>query len=259
MPKSQSSVAPALDRGLSILESLAQTPHAQTLTQIASRVGLSVSEIQRVVAVLQQRGYLVREDAGAYRLSSRLFRIATSYPPFRDLAARALPSMQGFADETLESVHLSVLADDRLLIVAAVEGRGLVRLNLQLGSTQSPQATVSGRVLLARLPDAEFQASLKRWRITGKAKRQLEQRCAAIGEAGFEHSKSELVEGIEDLGVVIVVPDGTALAALTTSWLPRKNTNSGRAMRGSSAAQTARLLTALRSAAQRIAEAYERA
>ena len=68
MPKSSSS-APALDRGLAILEAMSQISEALTLTQIARRLGLSVSEIQRVVNVLSERAYLVRGTDGAYRLS----------------------------------------------------------------------------------------------------------------------------------------------------------------------------------------------
>ncbi len=218
-PKAGTSVAPALDRGLTILESLAQTSSSLSQTEIAREVGLTVSEIQRVVLVLHQRGYLVRDAVGHYRLSSKLLRLATQYPPLRDLAARALPAMQQFADETTESVHLAVLRDDRLVIVQNVEGRGLVRLSLQMGSAQDPATTVSGRTLLAWLDPVEVEAFAKRTRIPARSLNKLRRRLRAVKLQGFEHSKSELLEGLEDLGVPIVLPGETAVAALTTSYL----------------------------------------
>jgi hypothetical protein len=44
----------------------------------------------------------VRDARGAYRPSSKLFRLATAYPPFRDLMSRAIAPMQQFADATSE-------------------------------------------------------------------------------------------------------------------------------------------------------------
>jgi IclR family acetate operon transcriptional repressor len=167
--------------------------------------------------------------------------------------------MQAFADETSESVHLGVLSDDQLLIVASIEGRGLVRLNLQLGATQPPHSTVSGRALLAHLPPTDFEAMTERLEITRAECKQLQKRCAAIRKRGYEHGKSELVEGIEDLGVVVALPQGSALAALTTSWLPRRRTGNTTATKRNAEARTKELLEALRQAAQKIADAYERA
>ncbi|HEY4160380.1 MAG TPA: helix-turn-helix domain-containing protein, partial [Polyangiaceae bacterium] len=117
--KSQSDV-PALDRGLDVLEQMAVSADALSLTQIARAAGRTVSEVQRTVARLTRRAYLVRDSQGHYRLSTKLFRLATTHPPFRDLVARSMPAMHGFTDATSESVHLGVLSDDLLLLVAQV-------------------------------------------------------------------------------------------------------------------------------------------
>ncbi|HEV8244255.1 MAG TPA: helix-turn-helix domain-containing protein, partial [Polyangiaceae bacterium] len=111
--KTSKSAVPALDRGLDVLEAMAGSSGARTLTEIARVLGRTVSEVQRTVAQLALRGYLVRDDRGTYRLSSKLFRMATAFPPFRDLVSRASTPMQQFADSTNESVHLCVLSDDQ--------------------------------------------------------------------------------------------------------------------------------------------------
>lgn len=222
MAKTTTSVAPALDRGLALLESLSRVTDPLTLTQIAQRLDLSVSEIQRVVNVLRERRYLVRDARGGYRISSKLYRLATAYPPYSDLAARATGAMQRFSHETNESIHVGVLSDDELLIVATVEGRGLVRVNLQLGALQVATSTVSGRVLLAYSGDDVFDAIAERTGLSRAARTRLRKQFTTIRNRGYEHSKSEAVEGIEDLGVPVLTPDEQVIAAVTTTWLPFK-------------------------------------
>ena len=162
-PKSS---VPALDRGLDVLELMAACAEPLTLTQIARRLNRTVSEVQRTIARLCDRGYLVRDPLSAYRLSSKLYRIAAAYPPFRDLVARSLLPMQEFADRTSESVHLGVLSEDRLVLIGQIEGRGLVRISLQPGAAQDPTKTVSGRILLASLPEPELEAFMTRGRVS---------------------------------------------------------------------------------------------
>ena len=241
------SVAPALDRGLAILELMCQTSHSLTQTEIAHALELGVSEIQRVIAVLRERGYLVRESGGSYRLSSKLFRIATAYPPLGDLAARALPAMQEFAEVTAESVHLALLRDDQLLIVQNVEGRGLVRLSLKLGSTQPPLSTVSGRTLLAWLDEHELLGFAERQGLSSSALVRIRKRLRAVKARGHEHSKSEVLQGLEDLGVPIVLSGERAVAALTTSFLLPKH----------GSPKLKQLVRHLQRAAARIARCYE--
>lgn len=230
-----------------MLELLSQTRGSLTQTEIAQGVALSVSAIQRVVLVLRESGYIVRDNAGRYRLGSKLFRLATEYPPFVDLSARALPAMQRFADETGESVHLAVLRDDQLLILQNVEGRGLVRLSFRLGSVQEPTHTVSGRTLLAWLDPEQLLAFGERVGYSTREFAVLKRRLAAVRSRGYEQKKSEFLEGIEDLGVPILLPGNRAVAAVTTSFLlPRQRT-----------VRRTPLLDPLKRAAEAIARVYE--
>ena len=57
--------APALDKALDILELLANEAGGLTQTEIAEAVGRNVSQIYRVLATLERRGYLTRDDRSA--------------------------------------------------------------------------------------------------------------------------------------------------------------------------------------------------
>ena len=69
--------APALEKGLDILEHLSQSESGLTQAEIARVLGRSVSEIFRMLVVLQERGYITF-DAGSdrYVLTTLLFEIA---------------------------------------------------------------------------------------------------------------------------------------------------------------------------------------
>jgi len=241
------SPVPGLDRGLDVLECLASAAEPLTLTAIARALGRTVSEIQRTLAQLTLRAYLVRDDHGGYRLSSKLFRLANSHPPFRDLVARALGPMQRFADATNESVHLGVLSDDQLLLVAQAEGRALVRVTLEVGRLQPAVTTVSGRILLTGLDRREQVALFTRQRIAPSARKKLRAALAAIALSAHDYAESRFFRGVHDLGVPVALPDGRVIAALTTSWLQTR--------RGPS--RVKELLGPLKAAARTIADAYE--
>src|SRR4051812_18741900 len=90
--------APALEKGLDILELLSNEAQALTPNQIAGRLDRSVNEIFRMLETLQRRGYLHRSDVGpAYRLTPKLFELGNRQPQMRRLLDVALPRMQQLA------------------------------------------------------------------------------------------------------------------------------------------------------------------
>lgn len=236
--KPLSSPVPALQRGLDLIEHMATRGGAVTLSQLARDMDRDVYQIQRTVACLHERGYLTRDAAGVYRLSSKLHRLAQAHPPQRELVARAYPAMADYARDTGESVHLGIMAEQRLLLVAEVPGAGLARVSLQMGALLEPELTVSGRILLA------FASHLNEG--APGAKGALAGRLAEIRDQGYEFAASGYVEGIWDLGVPVLTSDGAAIAGLTSSWLQLR----GQKQRWKE------LLPELRRCAARVAAAY---
>ena len=52
--------APALEKGLDILELISEAPAPMSLAQIGQRLGRTSGEIFRMLAALERRGYLAR-------------------------------------------------------------------------------------------------------------------------------------------------------------------------------------------------------
>src|SRR5579864_3719269 len=82
---------PALEKGLDILELFASEPSGLTKSDVARRLGRTVSEIFRMLVCLEERGYISQShDEERYRLTLRLFRLAQEYPPTKRMTGSGL-------------------------------------------------------------------------------------------------------------------------------------------------------------------------
>src|SRR5215207_1807757 len=71
------SQAPALQRGLSVLELLAEREEGATLSEISSALHLSPASIFRLTGVLEECGYVLREEPSRrFRLTRKLLLLA---------------------------------------------------------------------------------------------------------------------------------------------------------------------------------------
>ena len=139
--------APALEKGLKILEFLIAANEPLPLSRIAEGVDFKVSEIQRMVDYLSQERYIVRTQAGAYHPGIKAFGLADLQRESA-LISRSEGPLKRFTLKTSESVHLGVLAERMLHVVYNAEGRGTVLISIK-PSLYDAADTVSGRLLLA--------------------------------------------------------------------------------------------------------------
>ncbi|MBN8806804.1 MAG: IclR family transcriptional regulator [Sphingomonas sp.] len=207
--------APALEKGIDILELLGDEPFGLTITEIAQRLGRSVSELFRVVVVLDRRGWLHKDMASdRYRVTYKLLELAHRATPAQELTHVATPLMHALAAAALQSCHLVVVNGARGLIVARQESPDTAGFAVRLGTAIDLQTTCSGRVLLA------FAEDDRRADLLGKsAPRALTDQLAAIRAQGYATSPSARMAGVSDLSCPIFGFDGHVVAALTIPFL----------------------------------------
>ena len=98
--------APALDKGLDILEVLASADQPLGLNALAKAMGRTVSEIFRMAVTLEQRGYLSLDGNDRYSLSLKMLELSHRQQPLRSLVATATPLMRELAGRAYQSCHL---------------------------------------------------------------------------------------------------------------------------------------------------------
>lgn len=138
---------PALEKGLDILELLADTAGGLGQSEIAEATGRSVGQIFRVLGVLERRGYVVRDrQSGLYSFSMAAFDLAHRHPPLRGLISLATMPMRELSDRVRQSCNLSVLDAGRVRIVAQVESPADFGYRVRVGAV-FPVETATGEVL----------------------------------------------------------------------------------------------------------------
>ncbi|MFV0385093.1 IclR family transcriptional regulator [Paracoccus sp. (in: a-proteobacteria)] len=231
MPKSDDSVAeptrkyaaPALEKGLDILELLATEEFGLSQTEIARHLDRSVSEIFRMLVVLQERNYVVLDPlTDRYALTTLLFEIAHRTPPIRRLTMLAGPVMQRLAREVNQSCHLAILSSDGVLVIGQVNGPGNSVMSVRLGAKIELWRASSARVILAFQPaevlaDCFARVPLPETITSGELHADLEK----IRRAGHEVRDSYVVRGIVNISAPVFDHSGLAVAALTIPHMER--------------------------------------
>ena len=216
--------APALEKGLDILEALAHSQTPLTLTELGRTLGRSSSELFRMLTVLEGRGYINKgESTGDYSLSLKLYELAHVHPPVMNLLAAAAQPMEDLAAELRESCHLSVLRDGMLVVLKEVLSPARVRLSVPVGGRFSPIDTVSGRLLLAYFSEdalAAFQTNCAVYQAMDRASQiSFSARLVEIRETGVSTAVSETHLGVSDAAVMVGNPQVGLGAALAVASL----------------------------------------
>lgn len=212
---------PALDKGLDILELLAQHPTGMTKSQMARELGRTVSEIFRMLLCLERRGYIAQLSEENYSLTLRMFELVQQHPPTERLIADALPVMQRLADATVQSCHLGVLDRGRVVILAQQNAPSNVGFYVKLGTSVGLMEASSGYVILAHQDEEHRTRTLTEYRDVSHAPipADLDLHLRRIRKTGYERSPSFIVKGVVNISFPVLNHLGSAVAALTIPYI----------------------------------------
>lgn len=218
--------APALDKGLDILELLATQPHGLTRAEIVKEMDRSASEIYRMLERLVARQYVMRNPSGdRYALSLKLFALAHMHPPLSRLINQALPIMDDFARRAEQSCHMGVYDRGNVLISAQINSPRGWSFSVQRGARVGLLDTASGHLLLAYADQGSYQRMLAEHSpLDGEVpitESQLAATLQSIRQKGYLERDSAQSFGVVDISFPILGPDNTALATLTCPYIRR--------------------------------------
>ncbi len=214
--------APALEKGLDILEVLSSDEQGLNISALAKKLGRSVGEVFRMVAVLEQRGYIqLRENSDVYVLTLKMFALSHRFPPIARLSAAAVPIMKGLAQQTSQSCHIVTYYDGRGHIVGQQDAPTARILSVRLGAEAPLLDTCSGHVLLAFASgfDRKSMVQLIPKHQRRPRKGELERLVKRVRSQGFESIESAQIQGVRDFGYPIFDHTGHVAAALVIPYV----------------------------------------
>jgi DNA-binding IclR family transcriptional regulator len=213
--------APALEKGLDVLELLSKHGVPMTPSQMSVDLGRSVSELFRMIQVLEFRGYIEQSSDG-YRLTNRLFTLGMAQAPIKSLSEVALPAMRELAVATGQSCHLVVPSGDQIVVIGRIESPGDLGYSVRIGYRRNLIEATSGLLLYGcaspatkdylRVRLADQHGAQKTGRFIKAAE--------AAGAEGHVERDSDFVKGVTDLVAPIMGADGI-IATLITPFIQR--------------------------------------
>jgi len=215
--------APALEKGLDVLELLATTSTPMTLTAIVNELGRSHGELFRMVQVLEFRGYIEQDSsADGYLLTERLFSLGMQRPKTHSLVEVSLPVMRQLSQDLGQSCHLALHTLGEMVVVARMESSEQLGFSVRVGYRRPLVKAASGAVLYAFQPEdvRHRWESLLNPPLSGEDLTDWRAHADEIRKRQVELTPSRFVAGVTDISAP-VMRGGAAAAALTVPFLEK--------------------------------------
>ncbi len=221
--QSSESILSTLDKGLHVLEVIANAGVAEglTLMELSRAVGMHPTTLFRTLATLQSREYVKRDHAtDRYRLGTRILSLASTLLKDLDIRQVARPTLQALTNDTQELVHLAVFDDGDVVTVDRLEGKHTISLRTQIGARRPAYCTAAGKAILASLPDGEVDRVLASGMppvtprtITSRAV--MHEHLAEVRRRGFSWDDEEILEGVRCVAAPVFWYEGRVLGAVS--------------------------------------------
>ena len=213
---SDKSSVQVIARAATILRALEEESAGLSLGQIAQRVNLPRSTVQRIVAALQAEQLVISATPnGRVRLGPTILRLAASLSS--DFLALARPVLERLSNELHETVDLAVVKRDHLIFIDQVSGSQRLRTVSAVGESFPLTCTANGKAYLAQLSNADVEALVGRT-YTARTPHSLTRLDALLRElaivrrSGVAFDREEHTLGICAAGVAFRDPLGNPVA-----------------------------------------------
>lgn len=203
-------------RAAKVLRALEGESDGLSLAQIAQRVGLARSTVQRIVDALSEEHFLIAASpTTGVRLGPALIRLAASAHVEFDQITR--PLLAKLSQKVGETVDLSVLKGTVAVFTDQVQGVHRLRAVSAVGETFPLHCSANGKALLSVLDEQKLDKLLRAPlpRLTAKTivhRADLLKAIESVRRSGVAYDLEEHTEGICAVGTAFLDPIGRAVA-----------------------------------------------
>ena len=213
----------SLRRAAAILDLLLDADEPLPVSVLTTRLGIPKSTAYEIVRTMAELNLLETSSQGTVVLGRKLFELGMAYKSHIDLMKEGSRIVEELRDETGETIQLSVLENDMMLVLLKEEGSMPVRIISRIGSRVPVNWAAAGRLLVSDLDDVALRAALVRsisQSPTGKAAVDIDELIAQIRAARAQGHATELGEVNEHAGCVaapVIDASGRCIAAISAA------------------------------------------
>jgi DNA-binding IclR family transcriptional regulator len=139
----------AVERALTVLDAFHAEKPAMTLAELAAATGFYKSTILRLAGSLERMGYLMRGDAGAFRLGPALWRLGSIYRTGFNLGDAIRPELRRLVEATGETASFYIREGQSRVCLFRHNSPHAARHHLDEGTKLPLTGGASAHVLLA--------------------------------------------------------------------------------------------------------------
>ncbi len=213
----------SLDNALSILNLFTLYPEL-TPNDISALSGINKSSVFRMLATLENRGFLLRDESNKYRLGLKLFSLGQLVYGRTELISVIHPYLEKLTKETGESSHLCMMDDGtHIVFLDKVISNSLLKMDTPLGFHQLAHLTGTGKAILAFESSQAINQYIKFTDFTPqtaysiKTAREFLEVLSKIKENGYASDEEETEIGLTCYAVPIIDASGKPIAAISSS------------------------------------------
>lgn len=228
-PRDRQSIQ-VLSRAAAILRSLQSEAQGLMLSEIARVVDLPRSTAQRIVDALSAEGMLVHSlSTNRIRLGPALIALgAASVFPIAELAR---PVLERIASETSESVVLTRMDSDKVIVVDQISASQRLASVMDIGAFLPVHCSASGKAMLSYLKNDEldgFRSRIKLNRLTPETITvwaDLRKQVEDCRHTGIAFDREEHSIGVCSAAIALKLPNDELVAIAITAPTQRFTNN----------------------------------
>ena len=220
--------AKILEKGLRLLEELAQSAQGMSAVELAESIGVHKTSVYRYLNTLLQAGYIQTNGDGSYHLGNKILELGSHMLRRMPLRETAHPFLVKLSAETQKTVHLCVLDGTDVVYIDKVESQRSLPILSRIGSRAPAYCTGVGKALLSALP-TNYVVSLlkgtpleKRTPTTITNPMELLEELKRTRERGYAIDDGEHEDGIKCFAVTIKSYGGEIAGGISITGLQRE-------------------------------------
>ncbi|MDA8081149.1 MAG: IclR family transcriptional regulator [Actinomycetota bacterium] len=215
----------ALAKGLRLLSLFSAERPALRVKDIVDLTGIPMPTVFRLVATLEEEGYLERTPESMVRPGTSVLALGFAAVQGLDLVQNSRSTMRDLATSTGETVNLGVLYSDQVLFVARVPRRdSLLAAGIRVGSTVPAVFSSIGKVILADLTDSELRRCISETSFGGRwgpnavrTMAELLPQLEAARKDGYVIQQETAIPGLSSIAAPIRQGGGGVVAAINVA------------------------------------------
>lgn len=210
----------SVERALDLLLCFTIKP-TWAMTELAGQVGLHKSTVHRMLATLEEKGFIERDQVtDRYQLGMKLWELSANLAPASDQSTMWQKEMERLRDQLGETVSIYVRSGAERIRIQSVQSHEPVRRVAPVGARFPLYAGASSKILIAyALPEDQQEIwTDPSWQIReGSSMDTYEDELSEVLELGYALSFEERESGVAAISVPIFDRDGHVIAALAVS------------------------------------------